>query len=163
VAQVNGLEEVPRRDHLSPAARSAAMAKVRSRNTKPELVLRRALWRRGLRGWRCNVSNVPGRPDIAFPRWKVAVFVDGLLWHGHPIRYPAALDATWRAKIARNVERDLEVNERLAKMNWRVVRLWDRDVIRQTQRAVEQVMEALQISGVPESPRLQPDRRLHGS
>src|SRR4051794_7063607 len=83
----NGTEPI-RRDHLTPEARSRAMSKVHRRDTSAELGLRRGLWRAGVRGWRCDVGHLPGRPDLAFTKLQVAVFVDGLLWHGHPRRYP---------------------------------------------------------------------------
>src|SRR5438874_13409125 len=71
-------------DHLSPAGRSRVMARIRSRNTTPELALRRALFAQGVRGWRCHAKRLPGKPDLAFTRWRIAVFVDGCFWHGHP-------------------------------------------------------------------------------
>ena len=71
-------------DFLSPETRSRVMARIRSRDTKPELALRRALYAAGVRGWRCHNRQLPGKPDIAFTRWRVAVFVDGRFWHGLP-------------------------------------------------------------------------------
>ena len=87
-------------DHLTPAARSRVMSRIRARNTGPELALRRALAAGGLRGWRCHVRWLPGRPDIAFTRWKVALFVDGCFWHGHPDFFtPGKSGGYWDAKI----------------------------------------------------------------
>ena len=60
------------------------MASIRKKDTRPERVLRSALWRAGVRGWRCHVQRLPGTPDVAFSRWKVAVHVDGVWWHGRP-------------------------------------------------------------------------------
>jgi DNA mismatch endonuclease (patch repair protein) len=71
-------------DFLSKETRSRVMSRIRSKNTKPELALRRALWAAGVRGWRVHSNWVPGRPDIAFTRRRVAVFVDARFWHGHP-------------------------------------------------------------------------------
>src|SRR5687767_6028947 len=71
-------------DFLSKETRSRVMARIRSRNTGPELALRRALHAAGVRGWRCHAKHLPGKPDLAFTRWRVAVFVDGCFWHGHP-------------------------------------------------------------------------------
>jgi DNA mismatch endonuclease (patch repair protein) len=132
-----------RRDHLSPEARSLAMAKIHRRDTSAELSLRKQLWRAGLRGWRCDFAGLPGRPDLAFTRWQVAVFVDGLLWHGHPRRYPARLSQQWRLKIARNVERDRSVNEALRRLGWVVVRLWDADIHRDPRTSVDAVRSAI--------------------
>lgn len=119
------------------------MAKVHRRDTGPEVRLRRELWRAGIRGWRCDYAQLPGRPDIAFPRHRLAVFVDGLLWHGHPRRYPANLDPGWRAKIERNVARDREVDRQLVTRGWRVLRIWDDEVNRDTVAAVARVVAAL--------------------
>lgn len=132
-----------RRDHLTVAQRSLAMAKVHRRDTSAELRLRRALWREGVRGWRCDLKGLPGRPDIAFTRVKVAVFVDGLLWHGHPKRYPANLDAAWRAKIARNVERDRAVDQGLRELGWFVERFWEEDIRRNLAEVVERLRGTL--------------------
>ncbi len=71
-------------DHLSPEGRSRNMAAIRSKDTKPELAMRAALRRAGATGYRLHRRDIPGRPDAAFIRWKVAVFVDGAFWHGHP-------------------------------------------------------------------------------
>jgi DNA mismatch endonuclease, patch repair protein len=133
----------PRRDHLSPEARSRAMAKVHRRDTGPERRLRSALWRAGIRGWRCDVGRLPGRPDIVFPGRRVAVFVDGLLWHGHPSKFPARLNEVWRAKIERNVIRDRDADAELAALGWCVIRVWDADVRRDLAGCVDRIVRAL--------------------
>jgi len=105
------------------------MARVKGKNTGPELKLRRALWAAGVRGWRCHRTTVPGKPDLAFGRSKVAVFVDGGFWHGHPSKYwPGRSGPYWDAKIARNQARDKRVDQQLQQMGWTVVRLWDFEV-----------------------------------
>lgn len=105
------------------------MSRIRSRNTGPEIALRRALFAQGLRGWRCHTKGLPGKPDIAFTRWKVAVFVDGCFWHGHPDFFtPGKSGAYWDAKIARTKERDAQANAALASAGWTVLRLWDFEV-----------------------------------
>src|SRR4051794_7801325 len=95
------------RRRLSPEARYRVMSSIMKTNTRPERVLRSALWAVGLRGWRCHVRSLPGTPDIAFLRARVAVHVDGVFWHGHP-RYfkPARLRPYWRVKINGNRLRD---------------------------------------------------------
>jgi len=149
-------EKGQRRDHLSPEARSLAMSKVHRRDTSAELRLRRGLWRSGLRGWRCDVPSLPGRPDLAFSRWHVAVFVDGLLWHGHPKRYPARLSEAWREKIARNVQRDRSVDVKLTALGWQVVRLWDAEVTKDLAGSIDRVHRALVIAGAPAEWRTEP-------
>src|SRR5689334_12677307 len=76
-----------RRDNLTPEQRSRTMSRIRAKGTKPELILRRGLWRRGIRGYRLHRRDVPGNPDVAWITAKVAVFVDGAFWHGHPSAY----------------------------------------------------------------------------
>src|SRR3954451_24060346 len=116
-------------DFLSKETRSRVMSRIRSRNTKPELALRRALWAEGVRGWRVHAKHFPGSPDMAFTRWRVAVFVDGCFWHGHPDFFPPGKSGTyWDAKIARTQERDQLANQALAAEGWSVVRLWDFEV-----------------------------------
>jgi DNA mismatch endonuclease, patch repair protein len=106
------------------------MAAITRRDTRPELALRKALWRRDLRGWRCDVAGLPGRPDVVFTKQRLAIFVDGRLWHGHPSKYPARLSPEWRAKVARNVQRDRRADALLEESGWRVLRFWDAEVIR---------------------------------
>lgn len=116
-------------DHLSKAGRSRVMSAIRSRNTKPEIALRQALRAIGLSGYRLHRKDLPGRPDIAFVGRKVAVFVDGAYWHGHPEHWhPETASEYWLAKMARNQERDRAADQALVDKGWRVVRFWDFEV-----------------------------------
>ena len=135
-----------RRDHLTAEQRSLAMSKVHRRDTSAEIRLRKELWRAGVRGWRCDLRSLPGRPDIAFTRWRVAVFVDGLLWHGHPKRYPANLDQKWRDKVAANIDRDNRVNAALHRLGWVVIRIWDDEIHRRPAESVARVVAALDLA-----------------
>lgn len=120
----------------SPFASSQAvrsrMSAQRSRDTDPELAVRRALHRLGLR-YRIHVAPVPGlrrRADIVFPRARVAVFVDGCFWHGCPVhgqRSHTVNEWYWPEKIERNRRRDADTNERLSEAGWNVVRVWEHD------------------------------------
>lgn len=131
-------------DTRTPEKRRQIMSAVRQKDTLPELQLRRALYAAGIRGWRCNYKRVPGKPDIAWPRRRVAVFVDGAFWHGHPSRHrPGRSGVYWDKKIARNVERDREVDEQLGDLGWLVVRLWDFEVGKSLDGAVKRVEQAL--------------------
>jgi DNA mismatch endonuclease, patch repair protein len=131
-------------DTRSPEQRRRIMAAVRSSNTGPELRLRRALYAAGVRGWRCHYKGAPGRPDLAWPALRVAVFVDGAFWHGHPSRHKQGRSgAYWDEKIARNVERDRQVDAALASLGWTVVRMWDFELARDPEGAVERVSGAL--------------------
>jgi DNA mismatch endonuclease (patch repair protein) len=104
------------------------MALVRSKDTLPELLFRRALWRAGLK-YRIR-KNLPGTPDIVFVRGKVALFVDGCFWHGCRRHYSAPVRnaAFWQRKLAMNTERDRRVDKELRRSGWRVARLWEHDI-----------------------------------
>lgn len=122
--------EPTRRDPLTVAQRRYTMQSVRAKDTVPELTLRRAMWSAGMRGWRLHRRTLPGRPDVAIGRARLAIFVDGGFWHGRPDRYwPGRSGAYWDAKIARNQARDRQVDEALASAGWTVWRFWDSEVM----------------------------------
>lgn len=125
------------------------MAAVRSKDSKAELLLRRELHRRGLR-YRLHARDVIGRPDVVVRRLKLAVFVDGDFWHGnaHRLRGLERLDDLfpsrrewWVAKIERNMQRDREVTQQLQEAGWRVLRIWESDVLRGADAQAELVLE----------------------
>jgi DNA mismatch endonuclease (patch repair protein) len=133
-------------DNLTREQRSKTMSRIRRRDTRPELALRRAVWAEGFRGYRIDRANLPGRPDLAWGRAKVAVFVDGAFWHGHPSAYtPGKSGAYWDEKIEGNRRRDRVADMRLTEMGWAVIRLWDFDVNRDLEGCVGQIREALQM------------------
>jgi DNA mismatch endonuclease (patch repair protein) len=132
-------------DFLSKETRSRVMARIRSKDTKPEVALRAALWAAGLRGWRLHPKTVPGKPDVAFTRWRVAVFVDGRFWHGHPDFFTFGKSGEyWDKKIARTQERDRLANEALASTGWTVLRFWDFEVEQDLESCVVAVARALE-------------------
>jgi DNA mismatch endonuclease (patch repair protein) len=134
-------------DFLSKETRSRVMSRIRSKNTKPELALRKALWEHGVRGWRCHPRAVAGKPDLAFTRWRIAVFVDGCFWHGHPDFFTPGKSGTyWDGKIARTKERDRAANQALEEAGWTVIRLWDFEVRDELARCVDEVCWALEIA-----------------
>jgi DNA mismatch endonuclease (patch repair protein) len=130
-------------DHLTREERSRLMQRVRTRNTAPEVHLRRSLWAAGLRGWRVHPKKLPGRPDLAWIGRRVAVFVDGAFWHGHPDFYWGQSGPFWDEKIAKNRARDRRVDRELAEAGWPVVRVWDFEVERDTPGCVERIRTAL--------------------
>jgi DNA mismatch endonuclease (patch repair protein) len=135
-------------DHLSQAGRSRVMAAIRSKNTKPELVVRTALRAAGATGYRLHVGGIPGRPDLAFTRWKVAVFVDGAFWHGHPDHFDETRASQyWREKIARTRQRDEAANIALEQAGWTVIRCWDFEVKSSTDAVIARVVQALHAAG----------------
>lgn len=127
----------PRFTSLSPSSRSASSCKARTKgkNTKPERLLRTALYKRGLR-FQKHVGEVVGVPDIVFKRLRVAIFVDGDFWHGRNWRSRQRRLANgtnssyWIAKIAANMRRDRQVSRALRDSGWRVLRFWESDVAR---------------------------------
>lgn len=116
-------------DIFDKQKRSDVMSKIRSRNTKLELIFRKALFKKGIRSYRLNVK-LPGSPDITFPRVKVAIFVDGCFWHGCPLCYtePETNSYFWRNKIIENQERDIRANKSLNEMGWTVIRVWEHEI-----------------------------------
>ncbi|GGF81910.1 very short patch repair endonuclease [Paracoccus acridae] len=114
-------------DKLSPSARSENMSKVRSRDTGPELRVRRLLHRAGYR-FRLQRRDLPGRPDLYLPKYKLAIFVHGCFWHGHDgcrrARLPTTRPEFWKAKIMRNKERDAAALRALAAAGIEVLTLW---------------------------------------
>src|SRR5581483_1224582 len=122
-------------DVLSKKKRSEVMSLIRSRNTKPEIALRKivstALYQKGYR-YRIHYKRLPGSPDLAFVSQKVAVFVDGAFWHGYTFkkikgRLP---EKYWHAKILGNIKRDKKINRALKRSGWKVVRIWEHDLIK---------------------------------
>jgi DNA mismatch endonuclease (patch repair protein) len=127
------------------------MSRIRRRDTKPELLLRRAVWSKGLRGYRLDVRTLPGRPDLAWTRRRVAVFVDGAFWHGHRSAFtPGKSGLYWDEKIQRNVRRDREADVALVAMGWTVLRLWDFEIRNDLEQCVTRV-EAAFVGGSPQA------------
>jgi DNA mismatch endonuclease (patch repair protein) len=132
-------------DRIDAQRRSANMSRIRSTDTTVELILRRALWLAGLRGYRVHSKSIPGRPDVAYTRLKVAVFVDGCFWHGCPECYvpPSSNTEYWTEKIQRNRRRDTEVTQELTEAGWAVIRIWEHEVRNDPGAAMLRVQSAL--------------------
>jgi DNA mismatch endonuclease (patch repair protein) len=132
-------------DFLSTETRSRVMSRIKSKDTKPELRLRRGLFAAGARGWRCHAKGVPGKPDICFGRTKVAVFVDGRFWHGHPEYFDFGKSgAYWDQKIRRTQERDRQADEQLIANGWTVLRFWDFEIEESLEASVRVVLNAIE-------------------
>ena len=140
-------------DIRDPDVTSRIMAAVKSKNSKAELRLRRTLFARGFR-YRVNYDKLIGHPDIVFPGSHVVIFVDGDFWHGNAwrLRGMASFDEQfhfksrpefWRAKILRDMERDREVNEMLSAAGWRILRLWESDVLKDVENCASCVVAFL--------------------
>ena len=115
-------------DKITKEKRSKIMAAIHSKDTKPELSLRKALWARGLR---YRIQYGKEKIDIAFPSQKIAVFVDGCFWHGCPLHshLPKSNEEYWGPKLKKNIERDHAKNERLEAEGWKVLRFWDHELV----------------------------------
>jgi DNA mismatch endonuclease (patch repair protein) len=120
----------------APEVTHKIMAAVKSKNTRPEVALRKALWRQGLR-FRVHYKGLPGKPDIVFMKARIAVFCDGDYWHGHNWALRgmknfeeelAGYSEFWANKIRRNVQRDEEVNRQLIALGWQVLRIWESEI-----------------------------------
>jgi DNA mismatch endonuclease (patch repair protein) len=124
-------------DNLSPDDRIKTMRAVKSKSTGVERTLRAMLAGMHLSGWRANASDLPGKPDVAFDRQKVALFVDGCFWHGCPIcsrPLPVSHHEYWQAKIAANVARAERAETALTSDGWRFVRIWEHEIRRESTR-----------------------------
>lgn len=104
------------------------MAAIRSKNTRPELIVRHYLWRAGFR-YRLNNPRLPGHPDLVLRRYRTCIFVNGCFWHGHEgcryFRMPTTNVEFWEAKIHRNQQRDQQEQQRLAQMGWHCITVWE--------------------------------------
>lgn len=143
----------------SSSAVSAAMRGNKGRDTSPELLLRSALRSHSIRGYRKHVSYLPGHPDVAFSRYRLAVFIHGCFWHRCPkcnISTPRTNVPYWEEKLRRNVERDKRVFSQLQLAGWRTIRFWECEIRNSLECCVSQVSEALYVSST--SGRISPMR-----
>ena len=124
-------------DVMTPKQRSRCMAAIKGKDTKPELIVRKYLFSRGLR-FRVQVKKLPGTPDIVRPKYKTVVFVNGCFWHGHEgckyFRLPKSNVGFWKEKIERNVARDARNEAELKDFGWRVIRVWECEIKTVVQR-----------------------------
>lgn len=129
-----------------PIGRSENMRRIKSKDTSIEILLRKELWRRGLR-YRKNVKDVFGKPDIVFKGKKLVVFADSEFWHGKYLLEKKYIPKTnteyWIKKIARNIERDKEVDALLKEGDWTVLRFWESDIRKSTEKCADTIENAL--------------------
>jgi DNA mismatch endonuclease (patch repair protein) len=117
-------------DTLDKNRRSELMAKVKQKDTEPEILVRRYLFSKGFR-YRVNVKTLSGSPDIVLPKYRTAIFVHGCFWHGHTCRaghLPSSNLDYWQAKIKKNVERDQRKIENLKEQGWNVIVVWQCEI-----------------------------------
>jgi len=142
---------VPRFNNLSgfetTPERSELMKKIRSNNTKAEVLLRKSLWVLGIR-YRKNYKKLPGYPDIVITKNKLVVFIDGEFWHGHNWDIKKGKiktnQAFWIPKIERNMERDVENNEILKRLGFKVMRFWEHEIKKDLQGCINKIIQHVQ-------------------
>lgn len=114
-------------DVLSPNQRRYCMSRIRGKDTKPERIVRRGLFKLGFR-YRLHRRDLPGCPDLTLPKHRAVIFINGCLWHGHECRmfnWPSANKDFWRRKITSNRANDVKVATGLKQLNWRVLTIWE--------------------------------------
>ena len=148
-------------DRLNAQQRHANMAAIRSKDTKPEMIVRRGLWKRGFR-YRLNHKRLPGHPDLVLRKYRTCIFVNGCFWHGHNVQLPQMSDGRcqmgdviessecckipktnrefWVVKIRRNKERDKEEQRKLAVMGWHCITVWECEL---TPKKREETLESI--------------------
>lgn len=135
-------------DNLTKAQRHKNMKNICAKDTKIEIILRKALWKKGYR-YRKNCKELPGKPDIILTKYKIAIFCDGEFFHGKdwevlkPRLEKGDNSEYWVGKITRNRERDDEINKKLIFMGWTVIRFWGKDIKKNTDECVKVIEEAV--------------------
>lgn len=139
-------------DTMTKEERSRCMAAIKGKDTKPELLVRRYLFSRGLR-FRIHVRTLPGSPDVVLPKYRTVIFINGCFWHGHEgcryFRMPGSNVEFWEAKISRNTARDKKNVADLEAMGWRVITVWECEL--RTKPLLAETLERLydNIVGLP--------------
>ena len=133
-------------DNLTPEQRSYCMSRIKGKDTGLERKVRSELHKRGLR-FRKHVKDLPGKPDIVFPKARVVVFIDGDFWHGY--RFPTwehKVSEFWKEKINKNRERDRKNFRKLQAMGWRVIRLWQHEIKQDFEGCITRIIAAVRDS-----------------
>ena len=142
--------------YSTSASRSFNMSRIRGKNTRAEVLLRKALWKENIR-FRIHSDLVKGKPDVFIKKYRLVIFVDGGFWHGYKwesnrSRIKSNSDF-WIAKIERNMQRDKEINESLSDQGFTVMRFWDHEIIKELPKCVNQVLlyiESCRSGKIPE-------------
>ena len=133
-------------DNHTPEQRRKNMQAIRSKDTSIECILRKELWKRGYR-YRKNYSKLIGKPDIVLTKYKIAVFCDSEFWHGKNYEESTGRIGTnseyWKKKIKRNIERDKEVNGKLKEEGWTVIRFWEKDIRKETEKCINIIIKTI--------------------
>lgn len=142
-------------DNLTPQQRQKNMKHIKAKDTAIEVILRKALWERGYR-YRKNYKGLPGHPDIVLTKYKIVIFCDGEFFHGKDweklkIRLKKSNNSEyWITKIARNIERDEEVNKQLRTLGWSVLRFWGKDIKKDVNGCITTIEEKIFLNKMDE-------------
>lgn len=131
-------------DMFSKKKRSEIMSKIRSKDTKIEILFRKALWKKGFR-YSKNSSKYFGKPDMSLPKYKTVIFIDSCFWHNCPKHgyLPKSNLRYWRKKIARNKERDKKVSRYYKKEDWKVIRIWEHEIDSRLTKTINKIITKL--------------------
>lgn len=118
------------------------MSTIKAKNTKAEIILRKELWKKGMKGYRIHY-NLIGKPDIVFVSKKLAIFVDGDFWHGYLWKKKGKIPPKeyWQEKIQGNIERDSRVNKELKNKGWKVIRIWEHEIKKDVKKSIQKIMK----------------------
>jgi DNA mismatch endonuclease (patch repair protein) len=124
------------------------MSQIKGKNTKPELEIRKLLFSKGIRGYRIS-SDLIGKPDIIFPKYKIAIFIDGCFWHKcmKCFKEPQTNKQFWKNKIDSNVNRDKKINKELTDDGWTVIRFWEHEIKKNIDKCVNNIIQELKRKG----------------
>jgi DNA mismatch endonuclease, patch repair protein len=140
-------------DVFTKEKRSEVMSKIRYKDTKIEIMLRKAIYEAGCRGYRLNYKLL-GKPDIVFTKYKVAIFCDGEFWHGRYFNEKKhKYKKYWKDKIMYNMGRDRKNNEKLKSMGWLVMRFWETDIKKNMDKCTNEIESALKNRGYVHKPK----------
>ena len=130
-------------DTFTKKQRRRCMSQIKSSGTKPEISVRNLIWREGYR-YRIG-HGLSGKPDMVFPSYRIAVFIDGCFWHGCPkhCRMPSSNIRYWERKISGNQKRDRRIRKQLKKEGWTVIRIWEHDIKKSPEKATDKIITKL--------------------
>jgi len=120
------------------------MSGIRGKNTKPELLIRKALFAKGFR-YRLHDRQLPGKPDLVFPKYHAVIFIHGCFWHGHDchlFKWPSTRSEFWKTKINRNREVDTQNYKKLKEDGWRILTIWECAIKGKTKLSLEKIVDA---------------------
>ena len=129
-------------DIFSKKKRAEIMSSVKSKETRIEILIRKELWKKGYR-YRKNASGYFGKPDVLLKKFKTVIFIDSCFWHGCKKHgtIPKVRNKFWKEKIERNKERDREVNKHYKKIGWKVIRVWEHEIKKNPEKAIQKVIK----------------------